>query len=93
MHRENDGYPFLKVGYGFKDRLKTLTRLTGELIDAIEVLRDDEKKVGSKKDAAGYCAKTIRPHMERAREISDALETIVDSSDWPLPNYDEMLIL
>ncbi len=33
----------------------------------------------------------IVPAMEKARAISDKLETIVDKSFWPMPTYSEIL--
>lgn len=40
-----------------------------------------------------YCAKTIRPLMDKVREYADALEGEVADDLWPLPTYQEMLFV
>ena len=40
-----------------------------------------------------YCAKTLRPLMDRVREYADALEGDVADDLWPLPKYQEMLFI
>jgi len=40
-----------------------------------------------------YCAKTIRPLMDKVREYADALEAEVADDLWPLPTYQEMLFV
>jgi glutamine synthetase len=40
-----------------------------------------------------YCAKTIRPLMDKVREYADALEAEVADDLWPLPTYQEMLFI
>jgi glutamine synthetase len=40
-----------------------------------------------------YCAKTLRPMMDKVREYADALEEEVADDLWPLPKYQEMLFI
>lgn len=40
-----------------------------------------------------YCAKTLRPLMDRVRGYADALEDEVADDLWPLPKYQEMLFI
>ena len=42
-------------------------------------------------ESAFYAADRIIPAMEAARKASDALESIVDRSFWPIPTYSEIL--
>ena len=43
-----------------------------------------------KAKATLYCDK-IKPLMEKIREASDELETVIDDNLWPLAKYREML--
>ena len=40
---------------------------------------------------AQYMAGDVREAMERLRARCDALETIVDRRDWPMPTYTDLL--
>jgi glutamine synthetase len=40
-----------------------------------------------------YCAKTIRPLMDKVREYADELEGEVADDLWPLPTYQELLFI
>jgi glutamine synthetase len=40
-----------------------------------------------------YCAKTIRPLMDKVREYADALEGEIADDLWPIPTYQEMLFV
>ncbi|MFM8935745.1 MAG: glutamine synthetase III [Vulcanococcus sp.] len=40
-----------------------------------------------------HCADTLLPLMEEIRSTVDALETLIDDADWPLPTYQEMLFM
>ncbi len=77
-------------------KLEELTALIEVLAGAISVLSQDEKKVesdGDMKKMARFCANELRRHMDSAREASDQLEELVDAKEWPLPHYDQMLVL
>ena len=76
--------------------LEELSGLVKELLEAIDVLGEDEERLGDGGDPREMsiaCAREVRPRMARARAIADRLEAIVDASDWTLPGYDEMLSL
>ena len=38
-----------------------------------------------------YFRNTILPLMEKARDIIDGIELDVDSKDWPVPSYGDLL--
>lgn len=40
--------------------------------------------------AAAYCG-PVRAAMESLRRCCDAAETVVDSRDWPMPTYTDLL--
>ncbi|MCP4679097.1 MAG: glutamine synthetase type III [Deltaproteobacteria bacterium] len=74
--------------------LETVSALIAELIENIEVLIGDEKvlgKDGSIRELAMIAATEVRRHLNKAREVSDQLEDLVDHREWPLPSYDELL--
>ena len=52
--------------------------------------RDKVLKFDTEKQAEGYC-KRIKPLMDTVRDHADALESIVDNEDWPLPKMREIL--
>ena len=77
-----------------EDHLKKVSILTGQLIERIHVLENDEKEMAGKhgvKDHATLAANQVRPHIWLAREISDQLELLIDEKYWPFPSYDELL--
>ena len=41
--------------------------------------------------AASYAHETVKPAMQAARDVADRLETLVDASLWPIPNYSDLL--
>ena len=44
------------------------------------------------KQAKAYADK-VKPNFDTIRGGLDALETIIDDQDWPLPKYREMLFI
>ena len=79
-----------------KKHLAEIVKLTGELVDCIGTLEADTKALAEfdePNDAAAYCANEVRPHMRKARGVSDRIEELVDDSFWPLPSYAELLNL
>ncbi|MEO0868569.1 MAG: glutamine synthetase III [Cyanobacteria bacterium J06642_11] len=48
---------------------------------------------GSTAEHMTYCASTLRPLMDEAREYADALEGEISDDFWPLPTYQEMLFI
>jgi glutamine synthetase len=76
--------------------LEEFARDVARLIGAIKVLDADKEALergGDLKGLAVTCANGVRPHMDEARRVADRLEELVGEAEWPLPSYDEMLIL
>ncbi len=74
--------------------LLSLTEHTQALSDAIEHLENILQDQGKSDDfltRARYLHDVILPAMNRIRQISDELETMVDKKDWPFPTYAELL--
>ena len=42
-------------------------------------------------EAASYCAETVFPAMQHARELADELEMLVGREYWPFPTYGDLL--
>ena len=38
-----------------------------------------------------FCKDVLIPDMAKAREIADALETVVPAEKWPYPSYGDLL--
>ena len=75
-----------------RDLCRRTTMLIAELSDAVASLDDVSAKTSDDAEkAARDAVDRIVPAMEKAREISDKLETIVDKSFWPMPTYSEIL--
>jgi glutamine synthetase len=76
--------------------LQKVTALIKELNDKLVDLESKREKAEEIEDLskkAKYFADHIVPALEAVREPSDALESIVPDSDWPLPKYSEMLFI
>jgi glutamine synthetase len=71
-------------------RIESLIEGIDELAKAFEHC---ESHSGSPHDHAKAYRDEVRPLLNKVREHSDALETMVDDSLWPLPKYREMLFL
>ena len=84
------------VGYDFDtNTLDRVTALVKDLQDALDVLEiENEKEVtGEILDHAKHYQNTIVPLMNKVRNASDNLESIVSDDLWPLPTYQEMLFI
>jgi glutamine synthetase type III len=46
--------------------------------------------MGDDAASAEYCVSRLKPAMDGARSISDALERVVDKELWPFPNYERL---
>ncbi len=58
---------------------------TDELDECVTAIPSDTE------EAAFYAADKIIPAMEKARQLSDKLETVTDKTFWPIPTYSEIL--
>jgi glutamine synthetase len=78
-----------------KTTAQTIADLTGSLVAATAELKAALKHhdFATTEDHMTYCAKTIRPLMDKVREVADALEGQIADSFWPLPTYQEMLFI
>jgi len=89
------GVPVSKLSAQYKNLTRTID-LVNQLIEHTEKLSFHEDKLfegGSVRARALYCAEKVRPAMAAVREISDMLECVIEDRDWPMSNYDEMLII
>jgi glutamine synthetase len=67
-----------------------------ELNETIKSMNEIKEKVNSKKDNKSIAlvyAEKIKPCFDKIREHADALEFLVDDSEWRLPKYREMLFI
>jgi len=73
--------------------LHELDVLINEFIKASDELQTamEIRTNGNPLDVATLAATSLRPAMDAVRELSDRLESIVDSRVWPLPTYRELL--
>lgn len=78
-----------------KESAETVASLTKLLLDTVSKLSDASSKhdFSTIEEHMQYCAKTIRPMMDKVREYADALEGEVADDLWPLPKYQEMLFI
>jgi glutamine synthetase len=70
------------------DLASAMMKTANELSAALE-----KHDFASTEEHMKYCAFTLRPLMDQAREYGDALEGEVADSFWPLPTYQEMLFI
>ena len=71
--------------------LRAVADGTSRLIKETEKLRDAFEK--SEKEHGAFYRDKVVPAMQRVRECSDLLETLVDDDLWPLPKYREILFI
>ena len=84
------------LGINFeKATAQTIADLAGSLVEATAELKAALKHhdFATTEDHMTYCAKTIRPLMDKVRGVADALEGHIADSFWPLPTYQEMLFI
>lgn len=74
---------------------ETVASLTKLMMDTVSKLSDALSKhdFAKTEDHMQYCAKTLRPMMDKVREYADDLEGEVADNLWPLPKYQEMLFI
>ncbi len=85
-----------QIGIDFEQEVAvTAASLTKLMVDAVSKLSDALAKhdFATIEDHMQYCAKTLRPMMDKVREYADALEGEVADDLWPMPKYQEMLFI
>ena len=82
------------------DKAKAETEIVSNHIDElrenIRFMNDACQKAHAKKDTRSIAiafAEKVKPYFDIIRENADALELLVDDSDWKLPKYREMLFM
>ncbi|KAM3094921.1 glutamine synthetase III [Phormidesmis sp. 146-35] len=78
-----------------KEPAEKVASLMQSMIDNVSKLSAAMGKhdFASSEEHMQYCAKTIRPLMDKVREYADALEGEVADDLWPIPTYQEMLFV
>ena len=85
------------IGVNASYELEIANKISNELSSAYAVKLDLEKALAKAKDIKDctdlsmYYRETILPIMEEARNIIDGIEIDVDSKDWPVPSYGDIL--
>jgi len=67
-----------------------------ELRENLKAMADAREKAHAKKDTrsvAIHISEKVKPYFDTIRHHADALELMVDDSDWKLPKYREMLFI
>jgi glutamine synthetase len=85
-----------QIGIAFEQEgAEKIASLTTLMIDNVSKLSDamSQHDFATIEDHMQYCAKTLRPLMDKVREFADALEDEVADDLWPLPKYQEMLFI
>jgi len=78
-----------------KEPAEKVAALVQSMIDNVSKLATamDKHDFESSEEHMQYCAKTLRPLMDKVREYADALEGEVADDLWPIPTYQEMLFV
>jgi glutamine synthetase len=71
-----------KVSLRMEDIIRQLAELDSQ---------NEELKHMDPVQAAGFCARSVRPSLHAVREVVDDLEERVDAGLWPIPRYWQML--
>lgn len=78
----------LELVQELSDGINNLKRL----VDAMKREREVAADLPSREKTIAYCEK-VKPLMEEIRQYADALEPLVEDSEWVLPKYRELLFL
>lgn len=83
-------------GTVLKGQREYLRKVSLRMEDIIRQLADldaqnEELKHMDAVQAAGFCARSVRPSLHAVREVVDDLEERVDAGLWPIPRYWQML--
>ncbi|MEL7084295.1 MAG: glutamine synthetase III [Cyanobacteria bacterium J06597_1] len=78
-----------------KNSAQTVAGLANSLLGATSELSEalGNHDFASIDEHMQYCAKVLRPLMDKIRGFADSLEGEVGDSFWPLPTYQEMLFI
>ena len=71
--------------------LSNLLSLVQERVSTLEKEVEQAKTIINNKEKAIYYRDNVLTSMTKLREVVDKLETIVDSSCWPIPTYIDLL--
>jgi glutamine synthetase len=85
-----------QIGIAFEqESAEKVASLTTLMMDNVSKLSDamSQHDFATIEDHMQYCARTLRPLMDKIREFADALEDEVADDLWPLPKYQEMLFI
>lgn len=84
------------IGVQFEpESAETVAALSKLMMDTVSKLSDalNHHDFPTIEDHMQYCAKTLRPMMDKVREYADTIEGEVADDLWPLPKYQEMLFI
>lgn len=75
--------------------LARITKLLTAMMEAVDKLgmAISQHDFSTIEEHMQFCAKTIRPLMDEARQYADALEGEIADELWPYPTYQEMLFI
>ncbi|MDR2512684.1 MAG: glutamine synthetase III [Puniceicoccales bacterium] len=76
---------------GVLEKVSTLQKDFAKSLDELEEQR--EKFTGNPHTKALHAKNNLLPAMQKARALADSLEELVADDHWPLPSYQELLIL
>jgi glutamine synthetase len=78
---------------GQREYLKKVSLRMEDIIRQLAELdsQNEELKHMDPVQAAGFCARSVRPSLHAVREVVDDLEERVDAGLWPIPRYWQML--
>ena len=85
------------IGVNSEYELELLNKISDELKAAYEAKNELAAKLAKTSEISDctelsmYFRNTILPLMEKARDIIDGIELDVDSKDWPVPSYGDLL--
>ncbi len=78
-----------------QESARTVASLTKQMMDSVTELDNaiSTHHFTPPEEHMEYCAKTLRPMMDKVRKYADALEGEVADDLWPLPKYQKMLFI
>ncbi len=93
LRGEEPADPPPDVLQGQREYLRKVSLRVDEIIRKLSELdsQNEELKKLDPDQAAEFCARSVRPALQAAREVVDDLEERVDAGLWPIPRYWQML--